>query len=69
VILRDLETAEEVPAVPWEIRREYVKRVASWIDRYRTVLRQSGIDYVPLRTSTTYDVALLSYLEKRQKLG
>ncbi|MFZ1946403.1 MAG: DUF58 domain-containing protein [bacterium] len=69
VILRDLETSEEVPAVPWEIRREYVRRVASWIDRYRVVLRQSGIDYVPLRTSTTYDVALLSYLEKRQKLG
>jgi uncharacterized protein (DUF58 family) len=69
VILRDLETQEEVPAVPWEIRREYVSRVASWIDRYRTVLRQSGIDYVPVKTSTTFDVALLSYLEKRQRLG
>jgi uncharacterized protein (DUF58 family) len=69
VILRDMETGEEVPAVPWEIRREYVGRVAAWIDRYRTTLRQSGIDYVPLRTSTTYDVALLSYLEKRRRLG
>jgi uncharacterized protein (DUF58 family) len=69
VILRDMETGEEVPAVPWEIRREYVGRVAAWIDRYRTVLRQSGIDYVPLKTSTTYDVALLSYLEKRRRLG
>jgi uncharacterized protein (DUF58 family) len=69
VILRDLETGEEVPAVPWEIRREYRGRVASWIDRYRTVLRQSGIDYVPVKTSTTFDVALFSYLEKRQRLG
>ena len=69
VILRDLETREEVPAVPWEIRREYVSRVGAWIDRYRTVLRQSGIDYVPIRTSTAFDVALLSYLEKRQRLG
>jgi uncharacterized protein (DUF58 family) len=69
VILRDLETGEEVPAVPWEVRREYRGRVAAWIDRYRTVLRQSGIDYVPVRTSTTFDVALFSYLEKRQKLG
>jgi uncharacterized protein (DUF58 family) len=69
VILRDLETEEEVPAVPWEIRREYVSRVASWIDRYRSVLRQSGIDYVPVKTSTGFDVALLSYLEKRQRLG
>jgi hypothetical protein len=43
--------------------------VAAWIGRYRTLLRQSGIDYVPVRTSTTFDVALFSYLEKRQRLG
>ena len=69
VILRDMETAEEIPAVPWEIRREYRGRVASWINTYRTVLRQSAIDYVPVKTSTTFDVALFSYLEKRQRLG
>jgi uncharacterized protein (DUF58 family) len=69
VILRDLETAEEVPAVPWEIRREYRGRVASWIGRFRSILRQSGIDYVPVNTSTSFDVALFSYLEKRQRLG
>jgi uncharacterized protein (DUF58 family) len=69
VILKDMETGEEIPAVPWEVRREYRDRVAAWINRYRTVLRQSGIDYVPVRTSTTFDVALFSYLEKRQRLG
>jgi uncharacterized protein (DUF58 family) len=69
VILRDMETGEEIPAVPWEVRKEYRESVGSWIDRYRTVLRQSGIDYVPIRTSTPFDVALFSYLEKRQRLG
>ena len=69
VILKDMETSEEIPAVPWEIRREYRGRVASWINTYRTVLRQSAIDYVPIKTSTTFDVALFSYLEKRQRLG
>ena len=69
VILKDMETAEEIPAVPWEVRSEYRRRVAAWINRYRTVLRQSGIDYVPVKTSTTFDVALFSYLEKRQRLG
>jgi uncharacterized protein (DUF58 family) len=69
VILRDMETGEEIPAVPWEVRKDYRERVTSWIDRYRTVLRQSGIDYVPVRTSTSFDVALFSYLEKRQRLG
>jgi hypothetical protein len=69
VILKDMETGEEIPAVPWEVRRDYRERVAAWINRYRTVLRQSGIDYVPVRTSTTFDVALFSYLEKRQRLG
>jgi uncharacterized protein (DUF58 family) len=69
VILKDMETGEEIPAVPWEVRKEYREKVAAWINRYRTVLRQSGIDYVPVRTSTTFDVALFSYLEKRQRLG
>ena len=69
VILKDMETGEEIHAVPWEVRKEYRDRVAAWINRYRTVLRQSGIDYVPVRTSTTFDVALFSYLEKRQRLG
>jgi len=69
VILKDMETGEEIPAIPWEVRKEYRERVAAWINRYRTILRQSGIDYVPVRTSTTFDVALFSYLEKRQRLG
>jgi len=69
VILKDMETGEEVPAVPWDIRREYRSQVASWISRYRSVLRQSGIDYVPINTETTFDVALFSYLEKRQRMG
>jgi uncharacterized protein (DUF58 family) len=69
VILKDMETGEEIPAVPWEVRKEYREKVAAWINRYRTILRQSGIDYVPVRTSTTFDVALFSYLEKRQRLG
>jgi len=69
VILKDMETGEEVPAVPWDIRREYKSQVAAWISRYRSVLRQSGIDYVPINTQTTFDVALFSYLEKRQRMG
>ena len=69
VILKDMETGEEVPAVPWDIRREYRSQVAAWISRYRSVLRQSGIDYVPVNTQTTFDVALFSYLEKRQRMG
>ncbi len=69
VILKDMETGEEVPAVPWDIRREYRSQVSAWISRYRSVLRQSGIDYVPINTETPFDVALFSYLEKRQRMG
>lgn len=69
VILKDMETGEEVPAVPWDIRRDYRSQVAAWISRYRSVLRQSGIDYIPINTQTTFDVALFSYLEKRQRMG
>ncbi len=69
LILRDMETREEIPAVPWEMREEYRKSIASWINSFRFILRQSGIDYVPIKTSTPFDVALFSYLEKRQRIG
>lgn len=69
VILKDLETGEEVPTVPWEFGREYRQRVSAWINRYSASLGMSRIDYVPLKTSTPFDVALFSYLEKRHRLG
>ncbi|MGE0460356.1 MAG: DUF58 domain-containing protein [Vicinamibacterales bacterium] len=64
---RDLETDDEVVAVPGAVREAYKARINALIANYRTVLGQNGIDYCLLETSQPLEVGLLSYLQTRKK--
>lgn len=68
-VFKDMETGEELPASPAEIRASYQRLVSAWTERYRKECRDHLIDYVSLSTSTPFDQALLAYLSKRQKVG
>jgi len=63
----DLETAEEVMAIPAVVRRDYQTALNGLIDRYRRELGASGIDYQLLSTSHPLELALLSYLSTRAR--
>jgi uncharacterized protein (DUF58 family) len=63
----DLETRDEVMAVPAVVRGHYVKEMSALIDRYRRDLGAAGIDYHLLRTSEPLELALLSYLSTRAR--
>ncbi len=63
----DLETSEEVSAVPGAVRSHYVKEMAALIDRYRRELGGAGIDYQLLRTSHPLELALMAYLSTRAR--
>jgi len=63
----DLETAEEVMAVPGAVRADYLKAIGGLIDRYRRELGASGIDYQLLNTNHPLELALLSYLSTRAR--
>jgi uncharacterized protein (DUF58 family) len=64
---RDVETHDEVLAVPAAVRAQYLEAMAGLQDRYRRELRLSGIDYVALDTSVPLDGALTAYLMTRRK--
>jgi uncharacterized protein (DUF58 family) len=66
---RDMETGDLMTTEPFAIRGDYVEAVDRWLGRLRSECAESRIDYVPIRTSTPYDRALFSYLEKRKRLG
>ena len=61
----DLETSEEIMAVPGAVRDHYLKELAGLVDRYRRELGASGIDYQLLRTTDPLEFALMSYLSTR----
>jgi uncharacterized protein (DUF58 family) len=63
----DLETAEEVMAVPAIVREHYTKAIGSFIERYKRELGSSGIDYHLLTTTQPLELALLAYLSTRAR--
>lgn len=69
VILKDLETREELYTQPERVRERYQEAVREWLLDYRRRCRESAIDYVPAETRTPYDALLFSYLQKRKRLG
>jgi len=63
----DLETNEEVMAVPRLVREHYLKEIGGLIERYKRELGSAGIDYTVLPTSEPLELALLSYLSTRAR--
>ena len=64
---QDLETNEEVMAVPGAVRGHYLKGIGSLIEQYRRELGATGIDYQLLDTNRPLEVALAAYLSTRAK--
>ncbi len=64
----DLETNEEIMAVPGVVRDHYRKTVDAMIERYRRELGACGIDYQLLNTKEPLELALLSYLSMRSRV-
>ncbi len=69
VIYRDLETGEEIQALPGEISEGYRDGMEELIGFYKGELRDSMIDYHLIRTDVPFYEGLLDYLRKRSRLG
>jgi uncharacterized protein (DUF58 family) len=61
----DLETGEEIMAVPGLVREHYLSEIGRLVERYRRELGAAGIDYQLLKTTDPLELALLSYLSTR----
>ncbi len=66
---KDMETGETITTDPWHIRSDYQSMIDLFQKKYRTGCRNQRIDYVPLFTNQSLDLALNEYLKKRQKSG
>ncbi len=65
---RDMETADEVMAVPASVRQDYLERMQAMIAHYQRELGLAGIDYCRLETSEPLELGLMSYLMTRRKV-
>jgi uncharacterized protein (DUF58 family) len=64
---RDMETADEVVAVPATVRGQYLQAISDLQEQYRRELQLAGIDYTMLNTSVPLETALMSYLLTRRR--
>jgi uncharacterized protein (DUF58 family) len=64
---RDMETSDEVLAVPDAVRADYLKAVGDLVDLYRRELGGAGIDFCLLDTSRPLETGLMSYLMTRKR--
>ncbi len=64
----DLETREEIMAVPGIVRDHYLREIRRLVERYRRELGGAGIDYQLLKTTDPLELALLSYLSTRARM-
>ncbi|MCA9270031.1 MAG: DUF58 domain-containing protein, partial [Planctomycetales bacterium] len=62
----DPETEARVPLDATNFKRDYLKTLEEFRERYRRECFQSGIDYIALDTSMQFDKALLEYLHTRR---
>ncbi len=68
-VFKDVETGEMLTTQPFHIQKAYQEAMKDFIERYKRECRENSIDYLLLDTTTSFDIALLNYLNKRQRMG
>lgn len=67
-VFKDLETLDEITTQPHQIQKAYREAMDQFIYTIKKECLNSNIEYNLLETSTPYDKALFSYIQKRSKL-
>lgn len=68
-LFEDMETGEELELVPAQVKNEYRKKMDEYLKNFRIACSDSGIDFEEIDTESSFDIALLAYLNKRKRLS
>lgn len=67
-IFKDMESEEEISTQPYQIQKAYKQAMEEFIVKIKKECLNSNIDYNLIETTTPFDKALMSYIQKRKKL-
>jgi hypothetical protein len=65
LLFRDLESRDEVLAVPSAVRDHYLAELGRHTEAYTRALQGAGMDYQVVSTATPLDASQLGYLRAR----
>lgn len=67
-IFKDMESEEELTTQPYQIQKAYRLAMEEFIGKIKSECLNSRIDFNNIETSTPFDKALMSYIQKRRRL-
>ena len=68
-IFVDMETEEELSTQPIQIQRAYVEAMSDYLKQFKTGCNKYGFDYNLIDTTSSFDIALMSFFKKRARLN
>lgn len=69
VLFEDMETGGELEVIPAQVKDDYQKKVAEYTHKFKIACSEAGVDFEEIDTQSSFDIALLAYLNKRKKMG
>lgn len=67
-IFKDMETNEEMTTQPFQIQKAYREAMAEFTGKIKRECLNAKFDYNLIDTSTSFDTALYTYIQKRSRL-
>jgi len=69
MIFRDLESSDQIEVIPSQVREDYKKKIHEFTQQFKIACSEAHIDFEEVDTQAPFDLSLLSYLNKRKRLG
>ena len=67
-LFEEMETGSELEVIPAQVKEDYKQKVAEYTKQFRVACNESGVDFEEIDTQSSFNVALLAYLNKRKRL-
>ena len=68
-LFEDMETSEELEVIPAQVREAYRARIEEYLKKFRIACSDAGVDFEEIDTESSFDIALLAWLNKRKRLS
>ena len=69
IVFEDMESGGNIEVLPSQIREDYRQQIQEYTNKFKIACSEFNIDYEEVDTQTSFDIALLAYLNKRKRLG
>jgi uncharacterized protein (DUF58 family) len=67
-VFKDMETSDEMTTQPYQIQKSYKDAMNDFIEKLKSECLNANMEYNLIETSSPFDKALFSYIQKRSKL-